>query len=371
VKDNSLTTRLIPVVVWLVINVGPMWWTIYTNKRSRYDNVRDAKYLPFVRFDYVKWSYFNALFTHVLMIPRFVLGFCFFFTACILCAIICIGSDPFNLPKSKEWLCKFITASCLRPAFLCAGIWMRTERIDADYSKYLGPDYKKTYEGAGIYIQNHFKPLDSQISWTFMEPHPGLLGKREALKVPLCRYLVGPLKFLLASQEKKDSKDVRDKLFKDIEARQLAAERGEVCPLAIYPEGATSNGKYLLTFKRGAFFNLRKVKPHVATYWTLTGAEPVHGDAISLISYLQVLIHCGFIIYTQKEMPVFEPNEFFWKTHWQQGKEEKWECYARCMQKVLSENSKLVCSNASVEQKLEYKHLIRGTKRKTADKEKS
>jgi hypothetical protein len=29
-------------------------------------------------------------------------------------------------------------------------------------------------------------------------------------------------------------------------------------------------------------------------------------------------------------MPIFEPNEYFWQNHWD-GKEEKWEAYARAV----------------------------------------
>jgi len=77
------------------------------------------------------------------------------------------------------------------------------------------------------------------------------------------------------------------------------------------------------------------IKPHVCKYTTLTGAKPVHGDAISFLSYFNVLFHCGFVIYTVFEMPVFKPNEFFWKNHWD-GKEEKWVAYARAMRQILA-----------------------------------
>lgn len=105
--------------------------------------------------------------------------------------------------------------------------------------------------------------------------------------------------------------------------RQIKAERNEASPLLIFAEGATTNGTALIEFKKGAFMSLRKVKPHFCDYWTLTGAWPVHGDAISLIAYLSVVIHCGLTLYTVNEMPVFEPNEFFWDNNWD-GKEEKW-----------------------------------------------
>jgi len=40
---------------------------------------------------------------------------------------------------------------------------------------------------------------------------------------------------------------------------------------------------------------------------------------------------CGLVDFCLYEMPVFEPNDYFWANHWD-GKEEKWEAYARAMQ---------------------------------------
>ena len=98
----------------------------------------------------------------------------------------------------------------------------------------------------------------------------------------------------------------------------------------ICPEGATTNGKYLIQFKRGAFFSLRAVKPHFSSYWTFNGISPVHGDALSFVAYINVLFACGFVAVTYNEMPVFEPNEYFWKHHWD-GKEDKWVAFARAV----------------------------------------
>jgi hypothetical protein len=35
-------------------------------------------------------------------------------------------------------------------------------------------------------------------------------------------------------------------------------------------------------------------------------------------------------------MPVFSPNDYFWKHHWD-GKEEKWQAYARAMQQLMAD----------------------------------
>ena len=78
------------------------------------------------------------------------------------------------------------------------------------------------------------------------------------------------------------------------------------------PEGATTNGRYLIEFKRGAFYSLRAVKPYVAKRWNLLGVDPVHGDMLGLVGYLNIILLSGFTILTYVEMPDFKPNDYFW-----------------------------------------------------------
>jgi 1-acyl-sn-glycerol-3-phosphate acyltransferase len=79
-----------------------------------------------------------------------------------------------------------------------------------------------------------------------------------------------------------DSAEERKKLLKTIELRQIRAENGEVPPLVINPEGATTNGTHLIKFKRGAFMSLRRIKPLVSVPYSLTKVRPVSGDAVNL-----------------------------------------------------------------------------------------
>ena len=41
------------------------------------------------------------------------------------------------------------------------------------------------------------------------------------------------------------------------------AEEGKAGPILIFPEGCSTNGKYMIQFKKGAFFSLKPVKPFV------------------------------------------------------------------------------------------------------------
>jgi len=61
------------------------------------------------------------------------------------------------------------------------------------------------------------------------------------------------------------------------------------------------------------------------------------------------------VIYTIEEFPVFEPNEYFWTNFWQEGKEEKWQTYARIMRQIIADHSGLEISKCTMEDKIAYK----------------
>ena len=77
--------------VWIVLNSAPTWYTIYSNRRVKYNPERDDKYAPFVRYDYKHWHYWLVPFTHFFMIPRWICGWCAFWLVSITAVLISIG----------------------------------------------------------------------------------------------------------------------------------------------------------------------------------------------------------------------------------------------------------------------------------------
>lgn len=117
-----------------------MWITIYSNRRSKPDPVRDANYKAFMRADYNKWSYFLAIFTHILFIPRFIIAWSIFLSCSIFVVTVCIGEDTNNLPVWKANFIRNVSNKVMIVVSLIGGIWTRRERLKVDYSKYLGKD---------------------------------------------------------------------------------------------------------------------------------------------------------------------------------------------------------------------------------------
>jgi|LauGreDrversion4_2_1035121.scaffolds.fasta_scaffold3961938_1 lysophosphatidylcholine acyltransferase/lyso-PAF acetyltransferase len=59
-----------------------------------------------------------------------------------------------------------------------------------------------------------------------------------------------------------------------MENRQLENEKTGRSPLLVYPEGATTNNKSIIEFKRGAFSSLCSIMPICLKYKSANGISP-------------------------------------------------------------------------------------------------
>ena len=57
------------------------------------------------------------------------------------------------------------------------------------------------------------------------------------------------------------------------------------------------------------------------------------------------------------ELPIFRPNEYFFKNHMHEG-EEKWQTYARVIRDLIAEHGNFELANLEIEDKFEYKKLL-------------
>ena len=205
-------------------------------------------------------------------------------------------------------------------------VWSTCTRVKVDYSEYLGKDYVYRYDKCGIQVSNHLSVMDVPHCLYLDECSKSFMGKKESMEKPLIGRLVRPFDSVMVARDTRDAAD-RKAAINAILVRAEAGEKGERPPLMIWPEGCSTNGEYVVSFKKGAFTHLRPVKPFSCKTWSIGGVSPNDAGGMSLFALINLSIGSiwGFDI---KEMPVFEPNEYFWKHHWD-GKEPKWEAYAR------------------------------------------
>ena len=144
-------------LLYVVANCALPWYAIWRNRRLQPDPVRDqAKFLPWVRDDAGQWSYVACVFTHFFFLLRYALMLLTLLYALLVAVLFSLGTSIDNLSETRRWLILEHTCLCMRVFSIWIGNWVSTTRRPAvDYRKWLGPDWKPTYEGATMLVSNH------------------------------------------------------------------------------------------------------------------------------------------------------------------------------------------------------------------------
>jgi len=124
-----------------------------------------------------------------------------------------------------------------------------------DYKKWLGPDWKPSYEPKCTIVSNHINWIDILVMMSV--DNPSFIAKVGIKRYP------GINKIAIAMQclflDRTGTKEERLAMLELIRERQALIVEGKMPPLLIYPEGCTTNGRFLITFKKGAFASLLPV----------------------------------------------------------------------------------------------------------------
>jgi len=128
----------------------------------------------------------------------------------------------------------------------------------------------------------------------------------------------------------------------------------------MYPEGCSTNGQYMIKFKKGAFGSLRAVKPYVYNYWSYRGMITDGSCMHIYVSWTMQLLSVYSKV-TCLELPVFTPNDYFWENHWD-GKQDKVGLFADTMREIMAEVGGYKLSDATVDDKLDFKKILKGKK---------
>ena len=126
-------------------------------------------------------------------------------------------------------------------------------------------------------------------------------------------------------------------------------------PLIIFPEGGTTNGKYLINFKRGAFMWLGAVFPKI--HKTHSWFQQSSSGVIDGLPHYLICASTPFCYLEIMHLPIFKPNDFFFQHHQKEG-EEKWQTFLRVMREIMGEVGGYELLNSNIEDKFEYKKLL-------------
>jgi len=172
-------------------------------------------------------------------------------------------------------------------------------------------------EPAAVVVSNHCSYLDTFVL-TYLY-FPGFVAKAAVADVPLIGTIAKAMgsvfvertadtKRAAAAGQKHGQGSVLQDRIQELDERMRADPSSSHKPLAVFAEGTTCNGEYVLPFKRGAFLAGVPVRPLAIIYkgGNLTAAW----ESVSASRHLLMLLS-GFSSYTVQviELPVIHPTE--------------------------------------------------------------
>ena len=89
--------------------------------------------------------------------------------------------------------------------------------------------------------------------------------------------------------------------------------------------------------------------------------HPGH-DVVDLHVHFLLLCSTPYSTIRMKELPVFQPNEYFWKNHSQEGK-QRWQVYAETIRNILRDVDGYKLSDMAMEDKLVYRSMLKSFKK--------
>ena len=221
------------------------------------------------------------------------------------------------------------------------------------YKKYLGEDYfLEPNEKYSLIVSNHTGFYDIILNMSINSS--GFLSKEETRNVPLVGTIATGINCLFV---KRESEADRARIFVELEKRQKDFFDGKILsPLCIFPEGTTTNGKYILKFKKGAFYSLLPIKPQLILLDDDLNYSVAIGVSSTAFNYFRSLCYLGCKMYLC-QLPVIKPTDYMWKNYSDLGS-EKWEIYAEVTRKIMCEIGKLKPSNRTFRDSKNYENSL-------------
>lgn len=284
-----------------------------TKSIRRVDEARDSKYPAFRRNDTQYWTRPRLYLAAPVVLPRFFLALSSMAVAVGLIQVLLIGLPAGTRAAGFRLLTmRFLTKAAARWMLFFGGgmITYTLERPKADYSAYLGPDWKASYGTTSTIVANHQSWAD--ILLITILKFPSFTPKVEIKKWPLFGK-ASDIVFNSYFINRAGTPEEREKIVIDLCKRQEELEKGDAPPLIMFPEGCTTNNTQLIQFRRGAFFGLHSVQPFTFRYYSPYVSLP--HDILNPVAHMILCCCQPYSTAVVKELPVFKPNEFFFKNH--------------------------------------------------------
>ena len=315
-----------------------------------------------------KPAIFWKLFLNLLLfgIPKFAFGITFAFICSILLKKKIQGKNGKYTEEEIQEMEKIGKFWMTLVVKFC-GVDVKKKKLPDEvilpiYQKYFGPDHKIDYNAKfSCYISNHTNFFDVICGIALYGC--GFVAKEAVKSVPVFGQIAIGMDSIFVSRENANS---RKEVLQKIIDRQNKFYNGEnVMPFMIFPEGTTTSGRNLMSFKKGAFINLLPVKP-VIVHPNIDeflnngcGASNVGMNFVRNVASL-------YNILEYIDLPVFIANDYLFE-HWGSLGKEKWEIYAEACRDIMCELGKFKKTELSLRDSYRYEECC--DRQKYIDKE--
>lgn len=242
----------------------------------------------------------------------------------------------------------------MRPLLFIIGLtWIRRKYLHInDVIAYYRPP--RNIKNAPIVVSNHTSYLDM---FYFMSTNVSFLAKAEVAKT----FFIGM--FAIARQSifiERESEENREKVVELIKERAERIHRHEdIPPLMIFPEGTVTNGRSLMSFKKGAFITGDPIKIFTLKYnphWTqiissIANISPLFTVILSMSQPLNTLEITEYVDF-------LDPVWVYQKHNVRQEDEKAWEYVAEEVKKLMAFASGFETTEESFRDTIEQEKLL-------------
>ncbi len=348
---------LVFLIIWSVIGLI-LLIAVYriVQKYKHLDIDAQHKYKDFIRSDWHNWNFFYLYIGFILFGWIKILGIVLtVFITWLMIKIHTYGVDDLeHLNDDKRQKVRGVANASGLMFSLSCGIIISKKEVEVSYEEYLGKGYNTSSDKAdkkdhAVIISNHVSWLDVTILMRYIGC--GFIASKAVKSFPfigtVCTALGSIYVDRLSKEDRMNSLLAVESKLTDIYNNKVNSD------LIIFPEGTTTNGQYLLPFKKGAFSKMYPCKPYIIKIDAVNHIS-LAMDIIEMIIHIFIIICCPFYKVEVDEFPVFSPNKFFEVNYIKTSNKEPWRVYADTMRKILLSKTELKEGILSYEDKRKF-----------------
>ena len=157
----------------LLIGIFFLEYALYKTRAVRkVDEERDSKYSAFRRYDVKHWKRWRLYFGTPFLFPRMILAILHLLGLYLVIRVVNFNMTATRPPSQLQIKITIFLSKCFkRSEMLVAGgvIWVSKKKVDYDYKKYLGPEWKPTSRTPSTIVSNHSGWLDILLGCAYFD----------------------------------------------------------------------------------------------------------------------------------------------------------------------------------------------------------